>query len=438
MSLHFNRVTSSEKMASWFNSWWIYLWIVILSREVSADLASPPHYTINQIKASFDQATENCSPGVLTTLATKQEVTDVIGLISKLVLHQRKFTFWIGLKKAKNECVVPALPLKGFKWTEDGSEESQMISWMVEPQDTCTTTRCAALRGEFHGSTVTSLGLIAVSCKSTFGFICKLRDGQTRQTSEDRKTTVKPAALEPVTPEPKLAAPEPSKQATPEPEHPTSRPEQENDLNLTTRPDPGSGSGPASGSDLCHHPTVPGSRSITLDPKNSSRIQVECWSTGLLELRCWGHPTMWRLIDNSPANFTTICQPCSNGFRKDTSGNCVDINECSSGVPCRHTCLNTEGSYRCICPDHDKNSTECTKTINDVVIMNPAGMPDFLIPVLVAVAVLVVLVVVVLVTVKCYLMRRSKKRAMKKLEKMAMKNKDSQDSFTTANEKTAK
>uniref|UniRef100_A0A4W6FAP5 C-type lectin domain-containing protein n=1 Tax=Lates calcarifer TaxID=8187 RepID=A0A4W6FAP5_LATCA len=328
--------------------------------EVSADLASPPHYTINQIKASFDQATENCSPGVLTTLATKQEVTDVIGLISKLVLHQRKFTFWIGLKKAKNECVVPALPLKGFKWTEDGSEESQMISWMVEPQDTCTTTRCAALRGEFHGSTVTSLGLIAVSCKSTFGFICKLRDGQTRQTSEDRKTTVKPAALEPVTPEPKLA--------------------------------------------------------------------VECWSTGLLELRCWGHPTMWRLIDNSPANFTTICQPCSNGFRKDTSGNCVDINECSSGVPCRHTCLNTEGSYRCICPDHDKNSTECTKTINDVVIMNPAGMPDFLIPVLVAVAVLVV----------ADLMRRSKKRAMKKLEKMAMKNKDSQDSFTTANEKTAK
>ena len=49
-----------------------------------------------------------------------------------------------------------------------------------------------------------------------------------------------------------------------------------------------------------------------------------------------------------------------------------------------------------------------------------------MVPVLVAVAVLVVLVVVVLVVVvvRCCLVRRSKDRAVRKAEKMAMENKE--------------
>uniref|UniRef100_A0A8D3EE86 Uncharacterized protein n=1 Tax=Scophthalmus maximus TaxID=52904 RepID=A0A8D3EE86_SCOMX len=313
---------------------------------------------------SFDRASEVCSPGVLATLATEQEVADVLRLVSRSLPPQNEFSFWVGLKKPKNKCVVPTLPLRGFRWTEDDSEESQVILWAKEPQDTCTTVRCAALQGRVHGSTVQRWGLVPVTCRNTsvHQFICKLRDRRMGPTSEDRVTPDTPAAPEPVTEPPGL--------------------------------------------------------------------QVECWSTVQLELHCRGRPAAWHLLDDSLANFTSVCQLCSDGFTKDVSANCVDIDECS-GAPCRRTCVNTEGSFRCVCSDengkqHDEGSAACSLTVT----VDDAGV---LVPVLVAVAVLVVLVVVVAVTVKCCLIRRTKRRAVKKKsEKMAMK-----DSFATANERTA-
>lgn len=191
---------------------------------------------------------------------------------------------------------------------------------------------------------------------------------------------------------------------------------------------------------MCQHPHIPSARSLILDPDNSSRILVECWSSVQLELRCLGRPAVWRLMDDSPANFTTICDPCEDGFQKDTSGNCVDVDECGGGgAPCRHTCLNTAGSYRCVCSDEngkhrDEDSPVCTDT---AVTGDSSSLSGILIPVLVAVSALVVLVVLVAVTVKCSLMRRSKRRAIKKAEKMAMKSKDDKDSFQSANEKVA-
>lgn len=438
------------EMESRICSCWIFLWTVtVLFRSVSADLASPPRYTVHHTQVTFDRAMEECSPGVLTTLTTKQEVADILELVSKSLspLSHNEFTFWVGLRKVKNECVVPTLPLRGFKWMEDGGEESQVSRWTEEPKQTCTTVRCAALKVEFEGSTVTRWGLIPVTCKTSYQFICKLRDrlaGQTPQPPKPAISEPEPATSEPrtATPEPHKPEPRPAKQnpepTTLKPELSTQRVVPETDLKPGPElqgPDPGSE--PAPGLDSCQNPLIPGARSLSLNGDNSSRIQVECWSTIRLELHCSGRPTVWRLLDDSPANFSTVCQPCEDGFRKDASGNCVDIDECSGGrAPCRHTCLNTEGSYRCVCSDENgKHQDESSPVCRDMRKDGDNGLlSGIIIPVLVAIAALVVLVVVVAVTVKCCLMRRSRKRVMKKAEKMAMRSKDSSE---TADEKVA-
>ncbi|XP_029349573.1 C-type lectin domain family 14 member A [Echeneis naucrates] len=363
-------------MAPWFSSCWIYLWIFILSGKVFADVVPPQNYTIQHTMLPFDKAMEDCSPGVLTTLATEQQAAEILRLISMSVPPQRQLTFWVGLRKAKSECVVLDLPLRGFRWTEDGSQESQVDRWLGDPQKTCTTTRCAALQVEFNQSVVTKWGLLAVPCKNSYKFICKLKDQQAGWTKD--KNTTEPAA-------------------------------------------PGLGSGTTLGSRSCVHPVTPEVRFLTLDAVNSSRIQVTCWSGIQLQLHCWGNPAVWRFLDDSPANLTAICQLCAGGFQKDAFGNCVDVDECSPGNSCRFTCLNTLGSYRCVCSDengkhYDEGSAACADTETD----NNSLLSGILVPVLVVVAVLVLLVVVVVVAVKCCLKKRSKTRS----EKMLMKNKD--------------
>ena len=251
----------SGKMAFWFSSCWMYLWIFVQSTQPSADSASAPRYTIHRTRVSFDQAMGHCSPGGLTTLATRQEVTTVLGLISELLLPQSEFTFWVGLKKAKNQCVVPSSPLRGFSWTEDSeddSEDSPVIPWAKEPQDTCTTVRCVVLQGTFDGLSVTSWGLSPVTCKesSVHQFICKLRDGQTRRMFEDVMSTIRPTSLEPVTHEVKPVELEPTET---ESKPPMREPEPETDLNFETKPepDPGADSGSVVVSTLCQNPVDP-------------------------------------------------------------------------------------------------------------------------------------------------------------------------------------
>ncbi|KAM9341350.1 C-type lectin domain family 14 member A isoform 1-T1 [Symphorus nematophorus] len=442
-------------MESWFCS---YLWMVlVLLPNILADPSSPPRYAIHQTAATFDQAMQNCSRGgVLTTLATEQEVAEILGVVSESFspLNQKKLQFWVGLRKVKNQCVVSKLPLRGFKWTKDGTEDSQVSRWLVEPQETCTTVLCGSLQVELDGLTVSKWGLIPVTCKNTYQFICKLTGGTVKPPKQSTPAAPEP---QPATTEPQLATTEPQP-ATIEPQHATTKPQPattEPQLATTlpqpattaphqpepqpatqnpepTEPEPPTqqpgkdlkppGSGAAPEWDACQRPSIIGYRSYILDPNNSSRIQVECWSGDPVELHCSGHPAVWRLLDASPANFTTVCRQCDDGFKRDASTNCVDIDECNSGeAHCRHTCLNTEGSFRCICTDkdgkqQDEDSPECTPALSTVLIA------------VVAVAALLVLVVLVAVAVKCCLMRQSKKRAMKKAEKMAMKNKDDKDS----------
>lgn len=51
------------------------------------------------------------------------------------------------------------------------------------------------------------------------------------------------------------------------------------------------------------------------------------------------------------ALFLLQCK-CWPGFQlKDDGRTCVDVDECSMGFPCSQQCVNTYGTYRCLCTD---------------------------------------------------------------------------------------
>lgn len=298
--------------------WWACLCVLWLR-----DVSTASHYVLHSTRGSFRDALSHCSPGVLTTLATEQEVTQVLQEVLVKAAPHETFTFWVGLRKNNTECVIPALPLRGFRWTETGEQHSQVSQWEEEPAETCTESRCAALTGRSDGSNVTKWGLISVTCKNQYQYICKLKDKPTGHSTETSTPGAEPYSR------PSLRQPE---------------------------------------------PTTPDVRDLTPTP--------------------------------SPGP-----DPCADGLQRDSSGRCVDINECSGAV--------------------------CTVILNNDVDKGNGALSAILVPAVVAVVVLVALVVVVVVTVKCYLVRQAKRRTSRRAQKAMMKSKHEKTSKETTNEKAA-
>ncbi|XP_029901095.1 C-type lectin domain family 14 member A [Myripristis murdjan] len=423
---------------------WIYLWTVFLLVSGGPE----ERYTVHLEPASFDRALQKCSPGVLTTLSTAQEAADILQLVSGVLPnYYNNFTFWVGLRKSKNECVVPERPLKGFKWTTNGSQESEVDRWRMEPEATCTALRCAVLSGEFDGSTVTSWGFISGTCKVSYPFICK-RD---RQAGEGDSRPLPPEPEPKPKPKPEPEA-KPTRESTPEPDPeleptPESKSEPKPEPGPKPEPEPHPRPRPDTGSDPCHMPHIKEVRSFTCTSLlGGNNVQVDCWSGVRLQLFCSGSPVACHL-NGSAVDLNDVCLPCQDGYQRDAAWRCVDVDECGNS-PCRHSCVNTPGSYLCVCYDRDGNnhsesSAVCIESLPPSPSPGPGEGEDrstsrILIPGLVAVLVLVLLLVLLGVVVKCCLMRRSKKRAMKKAEKLAMESKDGgRDSLETTNEKKA-
>ncbi|XP_033984905.1 C-type lectin domain family 14 member A [Trematomus bernacchii] len=402
--------------------------------------ASPPLFSLHPSPVIFSVAEDACPPGELASLSSDQEVSAVLDLVS----GSNGSVFWVGLRKG------------GSAGPGGGSRAPQVVRWAQEPQETCTTLRCAAIKLNQTGTSGTSWGLIPVSCRNKNPYICKGRGTpQPTSATQDPEPDLKPKFGPEPDPKPDSGTePDLKPDSGTEPDlkpdsgtEPDLKPDSGTEPDLKsdsgTEPDLKSDSGtepdlkpdsgtepdlkPDSGTepdlksdsgtepDPCPWPPILGTRSLRED--NSTRVLAECWSGLQLDLVCSGRPPAWRLTDGSVANQSTACQPCEPGFIRTGSGDCEDIDECSGGAgPCRTSCLNTPGSYRCFCIDdagerHAEDSPVCAPTLG------------FLLPLLVAMAALVVLVVVVAVTV-ALCMRR----------KRAMKNKEG---YEPANEKEA-
>nr|XP_061837696.1 C-type lectin domain family 14 member A [Nerophis lumbriciformis] len=411
---------------SWIQLWTVtrVTWIIWVTWVTSVSTGSEPEalYELHQSEVPFERAQEECRPHQLATFATQQELAQILHVLSSSDLQLAQRLFWVGLRKAKNQCVVPSLPLRGFRWTSDGRAEVHQSQWVEEPEHTCTSVRCAALLTQQDRSTVTKWGLISLSCKTRNSFICKLASRRADPESTGQKV------LEPATPEhaqaeknkpaePEKSTPEPAEPETPvpklaEPERTgpeTSAPK----LDEPVSTDPGQ-TAPAtgepkpaepeptkptkdqdikSGSRQCPWPVVPGARFLSLDPAESSRIQVDCWSLVQLDLYCLGPPAIWRLPNGAAANLSSVCTPCGPGFLKNDSGECVDVDECVGAHECSHACINTVGSYACECTDrggrqNPEDSAACAPTETGTA----GPFSGVLVPVLVALAALVVLV----------------------------------------------
>ncbi|XP_013877585.1 C-type lectin domain family 14 member A [Austrofundulus limnaeus] len=424
-------------------SCWTSLWtVVLLLKGVSSDPSSQTRFTPIRTSASFNEAMRTCSPGVLPSTATEQEVQQILEVLRRSKPDQYELTVWIGLRKPAKDCTDPSLPLRGFRWEDSGSHESKVHTWMEEPKLTCTEARCAALKIQSVRS-APRLGLVPVSCRTHFQYFCKMEQGvvldgpgtTTRPAATSPKLDqTRPAAFRPDPTEPGQDAepshgygaspgselsPEPSPDSKPSP---SSEPRPGSELSPGLELSPGSDPSPDSepspepspgselrpGSGACQYSSVSSIRAFSLDPRNSSRMQVECWSDTKLDLFCSGE--VWLTEGGAPVDLSRICQKCPAGFQKDPSGRCVDVDECSSGEPCRHTCVNTAGSFSCVCADPSDQDPSCSAPVLQEERQDQGSLLAILVPVLAALAGLLVLVVVLAVTIRCCMKKRRKEK----------------------------
>ena len=93
------------------------------------------------------------------------------------------------------------------------------------------------------------------------------------------------------------------------------------------------------GSLVCSQPAEFQGTNIYDTAVYSKCSQTETYQCFNKSITCPGNQTCEN--DNDTCN-------CSIGYMKN-SGNCVDIDECDNETNCQQSCMNTEGSYSCIC-----------------------------------------------------------------------------------------
>ncbi|XP_062863092.1 C-type lectin domain family 14 member A [Trichomycterus rosablanca] len=221
---------------------------------------------------------------------------------------------------------------------------------------------------------------------------------------------------------------------------------------------------------LCPLPQITGSHTNMQKNNDPYNLQITCNSGNTFTLTCSRSTSKWGLVDGTEKDIAELCLDCRKGYKKDEKGNCVDVDECEQSNLCKHQCINTAGSYSCMCVNDIGNfyneTSEICKNLprsnadaSDKLLDNPTNSPvhkksfpsfqpandsttesgvqieggsgDILFPLIIALLILVVLIVITAVIVKCCCMRWKKKRAKKRAavlkEAVALNGSDSME-----------
>lgn len=313
-------------------------------------------FTLHMERVSFEKAQQNCNDngGNLMTLRDRHE-EDVLHSLLSLLQRQRPerlLKVWIGLKLHRQDCVFADKTLRGFKWVS-GEEDSIYSNWKKEPVFTCTEERC--VRVDYTLSGHNQLKWTAGSCKNPASYACKfyskgmckplalLGPGQIAYTP--------PFSKEPVRSEMKsfpvgtYANIECSNQL-----YHYSVCMGLDDNYGWNDPGPFCKSGKRNCEIInggCEHLCHQDAEDVRCSCKDGYNLENDGLTCSIKDLcspdTCEHHCVM------GESGYS--CR-CPHGFKlNEDQHSCSDIDECQSQACRNHLCVNTHGSYTCVCKD---------------------------------------------------------------------------------------
>ncbi|MEQ2252201.1 hypothetical protein ILYODFUR_019327 [Ilyodon furcidens] len=313
-------------------------------------------FILHMEPVSFHKAQNQCEHdgGYLMTLRDRNEEEDLRSLLSLIEKkhHDQVLKLWIGLKLHKKDCVLPGRTLKGFKWVS-GEKDSQYSNWKQEPVNTCTGERCVKVDYTFSGQD--QLKWTPGGCRKEAFYACKF----SFQGMCESLTLLGPGKIiyeaifskYPLRSELKL-------------------------LPFGTRARIICG-GQELTSSMClakdgtYSWTKPGpfcNLETQICEKNNGGCEHECQQEGEA-VQCFCREGYELDKDGFSCRMKDLCHPntcehrcmmgktgfsckCPSGFElSENQRNCSDIDECQSQACEEHSCINTHGSYKCVCKE---------------------------------------------------------------------------------------
>lgn len=348
---------SADLLVSLANMWMILLLQLTYSFQSSLGAEhetlciSDACFTLHHNELSFEKAQQDCevNGGNLMTLRNRNEESKLLELIR--THGGKRLKIWIGLKRNKVECMLDIKTLKGFKWVS-GEEDSQYSNWKKEPTSTCLE-RC--VKADYTSSDPDQLKWTEAACKTSAVYACKFPfTGMCNPLSllgSEKVEYVAPFSSEPLKskiqllPKGTFAVIYCGKQ---ELGYSVC-----NDVNNTYNwSDPGpfcqlekQSCGVSNGG--CEHLCRQEADAARCLCKEGYELEEDGFSCRLMDL-CGPDSCEHRCVMGESG----INCGCPSGFElSENKYNCSDVDECRSEVCQDRVCVNTAGSYRCVCQD---------------------------------------------------------------------------------------